>query len=498
MPPYPVSVDSTCAVTVVAGGGGMVSPTAAGAAANGRAHEKPPPPAPRPPPPLDLLFLSYEFAHATFSGNGVLACSQVRALAGRGHRVTVVAGRPEGGEGSGGARAPAAAPANHARLHSVPLPRAAWGWLDGRAAWEAFAGGVAGLAPALPPSAYAAVLAVDWSGWVAAEALVRAWTAATALAAHHPPPPPPPPIIFLNYRVFHHSACTPAGCALSAPVREAEAAAAGGAAATVALCVADAADLAALAARTTASGAAPPAHPAVVLPALRPELASLPPPPPSHSPARTLLLCCVRLAPEKEPGRFAAVVECLAASGALARHGIRPAVVGGGPESDAGAAALRARVVAAAPGALITPGFLAPAALAAVFEATALNFHPPAADAYGMTIVEAGSRGTPSLVAGGGRVGATALLEVGGGVCLADFSAPAADLARRVDALLADRAALAAVGARAAAAARGWDEAAAGVALEEVVAGVLVGGDRGRSPALPGLADGGLGGGART
>jgi hypothetical protein len=185
------------------------------------------------------------------------------------------------------------------------------------------------------------------------------------------------------------------------------------------------------------------------------------------------------LAPEKEPARFAAVVECLAASGALARHGIVPAVVGGGSEDDPGAAAVRARVLAAAPGALIRPGFLSPADLAAVFEATALNFHPPAADAYGMTIVEAGSRGAPSLVAEGGRVGATALLAPAGGVVLADFGAPPAALASAVDALFADRAALAAVGERAAAAARGWDEGAAGAALEAVVARVIGGAQAG-------------------
>ena len=37
------------------------------------------------------------------------------------------------------------------------------------------------------------------------------------------------------------------------------------------------------------------------------------------APERTLLTCCVRLSPEKDPLRFVEVVECLAAKGILER-----------------------------------------------------------------------------------------------------------------------------------------------------------------------------------
>lgn len=40
--------------------------------------------------------------------------------------------------------------------------------------------------------------------------------------------------------------------------------------------------------------------------------------------ARTYLTCVVRLSSEKEPERFAALVEQLAARGALTRHGLVP------------------------------------------------------------------------------------------------------------------------------------------------------------------------------
>ena len=69
----------------------------------------------------------------------------------------------------------------------------------------------------------------------------------------------------------------------------------------------------------------------VLLPALRMDLAAIPLPaaalPPAAGPCRascstvaperTLLTCCVRLSPEKDPLRFVEVVECLNAKGLL-------------------------------------------------------------------------------------------------------------------------------------------------------------------------------------
>lgn len=55
------------------------------------------------------------------------------------------------------------------------------------------------------------------------------------------------------------------------------------------------------------------------------------------------------------------------------------------------------------------------------------HIHPPLCryDAYGMTIVEAASQGAPSLVQGGGHVGATDLLsEAAGEVLCTDMDVP--------------------------------------------------------------------------
>lgn len=94
-----------------------------------------------------------------------------------------------------------------------------------------------------------------------------------------------------------------------------------------------------------------------------------------------------------------------------------------------------------------------------------------------MTIVEAGSQGAPSLVQGGGHVGATDLLsETEGEVICCDMGATISELADQVEALLADRQRLAAVGRAAATKARSWTERANAAALAALVQAAACGG----------------------
>ena len=44
---------------------------------------------------LPVIFITLEFSAGTFSGNGIYAQSQVRALASIGHRVFVISGKPQ-------------------------------------------------------------------------------------------------------------------------------------------------------------------------------------------------------------------------------------------------------------------------------------------------------------------------------------------------------------------------------------------------------------------
>lgn len=415
---------------------------------------------------MRIVVVSLELTTAPFSGNGVLAAAQSAALAAA-HSVTVLSAAPDG--------RPCGKPPAGCRVVEVGVPAEGWGRLDAGGPWSEFAAGAA--AAALDPPDV--VLAIDWTGWLAARAC-------PALAAA--------PVLFAAFRVHSRTDAHP-------EVARAEREAARDATAIVALCAADAAALAALA----PARAAPPV--AVLVPPLRAAIRDLPPPLPNAS--RTLLTCCVRLSPEKEADRFVALVEAAAARGAFAGLGVVPALVGAGPEPYA--SSLRARLLDAWPAAVVVPEFLAACDLARrVLDRTALNIHPPLKDAFGMTVVEAGARGAPTALHGASgspdscgkaapwaaralradarrgaagapglppatpphsSIGAAALLRPEEGESLVvDFGASPAAAAAAVAALLADRSRLATVGAAAAARARAHDESAHGAELGRLLA----------------------------
>jgi len=473
----------------------------------------PPPPIDAPPAPsrpLRALFCTLEFSTDTFSGNGTLAQACVRGLAAAGVDVVVLAARPktrrEEEEQEEEEEAPPPPPA--CRLHGasalveVPVPGDLWGRLDARSPWREFRAGASALARAAPLRAprwggpprppFDVAFAVDWTGVAAAEALFASVAAAGGARG--------PRIVYLNFRVFSRSAETAAERELVR--REEGRAVASAAAASVALCAADADDLSLLsrAEGAAAGGEGGGGRPAVsvLLPPLRREFAEMPPPPREGAgegggkentdsgggrgggrggggPRRDLLLCCVRLSPEKEPHRFVEVVERLARRGVLSELGVVPALVGGGDSDYADGLRERMRRLGGAGGggassgaaALVEAGFVGAAELSSrFFDRALLNFHPCLADAYGMSAVEAGSRGAPSVIHSGGSergeeeeeeggvevdgkgkggeerrkkvtVGASALLRAEEGESIAlDLSLPAEEVAARVEELL--------------------------------------------------------------
>lgn len=293
---------------------------------------------------MRVALFSYEFdAASVFSGNGVLARSHARGLAAMGHALLVVTAAPVA---DGDDETPSTAttdPDTGARVLAVPVPASAWRRLDSRSAWRAFRDGAAASAATVRAFDPAVVLAVDWHGAAAAEAVVGTGV----------------PTLYANFRVHARTD------AATAPH---EAAAMRACTRAVALCAADASDLVKL-----MGEAAPPPPLRVLLPPLRSDVAALPR---SATPRRRhLLTCCVRLSPEKEAHRFGDLVAALAASGELSRLNITPCLVGDGPD-PAYVAAVRAAVRAAAPHARVVERFLAPGELAAVFDETALNCHP--------------------------------------------------------------------------------------------------------------------------
>lgn len=247
-------------------------------------------------------------------------------------------------------------------MRQVPLSK--WGTLDSSCAHAEFAQAfkAAWLVERVRAFDPDAVLGVDWH----AAAPFRALSA--ALAA-------PRPFVYLNYRL--HSR-TDAACL------EAEHAAFQAAALSVLLCRADA---------EHAAGLCVSGRREVLLPPLRDDLAALSAADGQSNPSpRPYLVCAVRCSAEKEPARFVALVEAIAARGGLP-DGVVPLVCGAGWAASPLGEGLVRRLKAAAPGTVVHAAFMGPEDMAGIYRATRLNVHPCHHDAYGMTVVEAASFG---------------------------------------------------------------------------------------------------------
>ena len=326
----------------------------------------------------------------------MLAEATVRALREAGHSLFVVAASPPGFTCDTDGKPKEAQP-------EFFLPVSSWFRLDISSPWQEFAAGCADATLSEKVLAFQpqVVYGVDWSALPPYEALFPAHLER-------------PPFVWSALRIFSFS---------DAAHKPLERAAAAAAAAVVALSPTDA-DYIRRRLQLRPEEGAPsvpivqvrcPLRAAVTVAAAKAPVGQLAPP-------RDLLLCCVRLAPEKEPHRFVALVEALSASGALRSAGVKPAMCVGQSRSEYGDDLIR-RLKSAAPDALIIDSFLDADALADLFQRTALNVHPPLYDTFGMSVVEAAAFGAPSLLHSGGMVGATVAVRPAHGEALeADLS----------------------------------------------------------------------------
>jgi glycosyltransferase involved in cell wall biosynthesis len=127
---------------------------------------------------------------------------------------------------------------------------------------------------------------------------------------------------------------------------------------------------------------------------------------PGAEPVDPLVLCAGRLIPEKRMGLAVAAI----AAAAPRIEGLRGLIIGDGPER----ANLAQRIVAAGVSELIdTPGFVATEALEAEMGRAMCLLHTSSREGYGLVVVEAAARGTPSVVVAGPDNAATELIVEG-------------------------------------------------------------------------------------
>jgi glycosyltransferase involved in cell wall biosynthesis len=434
---------------------------------------------------MRLIFLSIEFSIGTFSGNGIYAISQVRALRQLGHQVLVICGRPSGSNST--------ASDDDKTLLSIPLP--VWNRLDLESSWKEYALGCG--APHIVNAALSfnadVVLGVDWHSYTAyknlSEALKAKICCSTSSSFHKIPP-----YACSNYRIYLRSNSeSDENVEL---IRKLE-----GDSLLLGICstVLSQSDQNFVQENYHSNTnliplstlLLPPLQ--VILPALRADLAAipfLPQPGGDKKLGRKYLLCCVRASPEKEPHRFVELICELERRDFFVKHGIVPLIAGAGwkinqeisisnfsSSIEKYVSDLRQQIKTHAPSCEIIETFLGPAEMARIYSQTVLNIHPPAYDAFGMTICEAASQMAPSLVAWHGHVGATDLLNPEKKeIFVTDMEDCIENLANVVENLVENRENLKIVGEAAAAVVRKWNEeanaAAAIGALENALASV--------------------------
>lgn len=409
--------------------------------------------------------LTIEFCFGTFSGNGVYAMSQVRALGRLGHDVMVICGCPRD------AHVGSSLEANEFWVEPVSLPSASWGRLDVGCGWREFAAGcgngellsrVQGFLDGAD-----VVLGIDWHSYVAYQRLALAMAAVNSDKQI-------PPYACSNYRMFSRSVQSEKDAII---VRELEKNSL-----EMGICCTVLSRSDEMFARETFFGSTSPHRLRVLLPALRADIASITPPQDSHEERRRFLLCCVRASPEKEPHRFVDLIIELDRRNVFNTLGIMPLVVGSGwnvghlmdaKEAELStlelyAKSLCVRVLDQVACCKIVDTFLSAEEMASIYAQTVLNIHPCLTDAYGMTVVEAASQGAPSLVHCGNTVGCTDLLKPEcGQVIETDMSLECHVVADFVEGLLRDRPYLAKIGRAAMSAAREWDEEANATCLAD-------------------------------
>jgi glycosyltransferase involved in cell wall biosynthesis len=173
---------------------------------------------------------------------------------------------------------------------------------------------------------------------------------------------------------------------------------------------------------------------------------------------RMFFVCLVRLSEDKGPQRFVDVCEAMTRADANIwnRTGVVPLMAGAASQPEF-ADALKARFKDVVPCSVVVDDFLNSTQLATILMDAVLNIHPALYEAYGMTIVEAGSCGVPSVTNNVG-IGAAQLLNPESGMSIPVDMADTEAVAKQCASLLENSVALAEVGRSAYTAATSWTE----------------------------------------
>eukprot|EP00040_Diaphanoeca_grandis_P008107 m.43890 g.43890 ORF g.43890 m.43890 type:complete len:506 (-) comp19520_c0_seq2:96-1613(-) len=411
------------------------------------------------PKPKNILILSLELSTDIFSGNGVLGRVLVNSLLTTNKQITIHIICGCGVQGNGNDLS-WVSEENRLRVRLTAIQLSGWGRLDFHAPWNEFGEQINKLREAghvLLASKFSAVLAIDYSGWVAVEKTLLHLSL---------------PTVWLCFRVFHKNDATTSTDTTDtiAFYKKWEDRAVSTSKLSVALSENDAQHL-------VGESADAKSKIRIIFPPLRGDLTKLAHQVSqsrlAHDDGRRFLTCCSRLSPEKNVEAFVELIEHIGAL-KLQKLGLTPRLVGSASTSNEPyAAAVKARLLNACPFSLIESFNSDPTYLAMVYQSTWLNFHPALYEAFGMTIVEAAAFSAPSLIDSGGGIGAADLLQPHRDEIFISDLKDLKTVATYVIELASAPTVVAQVAANAALRARSHDVLAYGRALEGVITSVL-------------------------
>lgn len=461
---------------------------------------------------LHTLLITYEFTFSTFSGNGILARSLVKSLlVHHGCRVTVWCCKPaddksynqqqKDDEETAASLLSIEDPETRKRLtiYATELsPEAGWRRLDASSGWKEFTFDnldVQTREVLLDKSfqqSIDCISVVDWTGAHALRSLLKGSSGCDNTNSKMPILLQHIPVVYLNFRVYSSGITDTKECEW---YNDMEKEALKGADSILALSEKDGASLRGLLilnspddddddnddTSKSKSSSSRPKNVEILLPCLRGDMEQLALSLSSNltqqqhllpelledkikdiaEQQRCFITCVVRLSPEKNAMRF--VTFCQALRDDIIRLGYVP-VLAGSASDPLYAQQVKSKLQEVCPEAVIVESFLDSRSLAAIFSRTALNFHPCAYDAYGMTVIESAAFGVPSVVASEGHVGATAIVgdDASIQVPLENSCELSETAIERIRSTMNDRKRLETIGTRARECALAWDEAAYG------------------------------------
>eukprot|EP01023_Acetabularia_acetabulum_P016149 TRINITY_DN17974_c0_g3_i1.p1 TRINITY_DN17974_c0_g3~~TRINITY_DN17974_c0_g3_i1.p1 ORF type:complete len:405 (-),score=36.08 TRINITY_DN17974_c0_g3_i1:139-1353(-) len=401
---------------------------------------------------MKIVYITYEFSAGTFSGNGIYARTQVRAMSNLGHKVLVISAKHV---------ADTSEPNGEGAVHLIEIAVPSWNKLDGDSCWKEFGERFTDIKILEKIFQFQPqfILGVDWTSVIPYKN-IRQFCQNTNVSEVNVPLR----FVFMNFRVFSRMQDSNQIDTVQRLEKEALVLAD----LSVVLCKSDLDFFQ----QNMCNGFQ--ANIKVLLPPLRQEMKALPLPADIGAASedqfengRKYITCCVRLSEEKEPQNFLRIVKLLESSGELQKLGLTPLLIAGTLSTDF-AMRIKRDFSAECPGGQLIERFLGPPELAEIFSKSLLNVHPCQYDAYGMTIIEAASQGCPSLIHNSGNIGATHLLSVEEYVPI-DFTLQDDELLSQVLQILKNKKTLHAVGQLSTSSARAYTEKENGEQLVQML-----------------------------